>query len=156
MFVNIKKSIIFAEILKIKNMEENKNTFEIGKKYNFSWCKINQENKFIHCFNETLVNYNAGEDLSSMINVEMYIDETGIIHISGNELIWKFTLHEINIDDIEEGVYDKSIKHYDGFNLFGFIKKEPYDYVEGWYAIKKTIKVEYALLWDKYTIKFSE
>ena len=137
-------------------MGENKNTFEIGKKYNFGWCIINQKTKTIHCFNNRIVNYDAEDNLSAMINVEVYIDETGIIHISGNELIWKFTLHEINIDEIEEGVYDKSIKHYEGFNLFGIIKKEPYDYVEGWYALKKTIKVEYALLWDNYTIKFSE
>ena len=134
----------------------NNKNFELNVRYKFEWCKINKNEKLIHLFNEDVDTFDNSNDFSAMINVEFYVDDLGVIHLSGDELIWKFTLHEINIDEIEEGVYDKSIKHYDGFNLFGFIKKEPYDYVEGWYALKKTIKVEYALLWDNYTIKFSE
>ena len=139
----------------VNNKLNNKN-FELNVRYKFEWCKINKNEKLIHLFNEDVDTFDNSNDFSAMINVEFYVDDLGVIHLSGDELIWKFTLHEINIDEIEEGVYDKSIKHYDGFNLFGFIKKEPYDYVEGWYALKKTIKVEYALLWDNYTIKFSE
>lgn len=137
-------------------MGENKNIFEIGKKYNFSWCIINQENKFIQCFNQTLVNYNVGEDLSSMINVEMYIDETGIIHISGDELVWKFASDKISVDELDGNVFNKSIKHSNEIKLFGLTIAKAYDYVKGWYALKKTIKTEYTLLWDNYTIKFSE
>ena len=139
----------------VNNKLNNKN-FELNVRYKFEWCKINKNEKLIHLFNENVDTFDNSNDFSAMINVEFYVDDLGVIHISGNELIWKFAPHEINIDEIEEGVYNKSIKHYDGFNLFGFIKEEPYDYVEGWYALKKTIKVEYALMWDNYTLKFSE
>ena len=132
------------------------NNFKLNVRYKFEWCKVNKKEKFIHLFNEDVDTFDNSNDFSAMINVEFYVDDLGVIHLSGDELIWKYEDNVTFIDRLDEPPLNGYIKHDNGFKLFGVTLSEPYDYVRGWYALKKTRKVEYALMWDNYTLKFSE
>lgn len=130
--------------------------FELNVRYKFEWCRINKKEKLIHLFNEDVDTFDNSNDFSAMVNIEFYVDDLGVIHLSGNELIWKYEDSVTFIDRLDETPLNRYIKHSNGLKLFGITLSEPYDYVRGWYALERTRKVEYALMWDNYTLKFSE
>ena len=126
--------------------------------YNFDWCIINIEEHFIHFFNKTRHTFNHGVDTSVMIDVGFFIDDMNIIHISGKELIWEYSDKPINVDDLKlnQQPADISIKHSDEIKLFGITFSKPFDYIEGWYALRKTNNVSYIFNWYEYNIKISD
>ena len=112
---------------------------EINKVYDFAWCVIADNN--IHLFNNSFVKYSAEKD-TALVNVQVVIDELGLLHIKGDQLIWKFTPEKINIENLNETVSELSIHHSNGIKWLGI---KPYSYVHGWYRLEKPEPAQFLL-----------
>ena len=71
-------------------------------------------------------------------DVNIIIDEHGILHFTGYELQYNLSFSKTPIEELEEKPLEKYIKHYKGIKIFGWYLCKPYDYVEGWYQLKET------------------
>ena len=84
---------------------------EINKVYDFAWCVIADNN--VYLFNNSFVKYSTEKD-TALVNVQVVIDELGLLHIKGDQLIWKFTSEKIHIEDLNETVSELGIRHSNG------------------------------------------
>lgn len=125
-----------------------KHMLKINKAYKFGYAVISDNNN-VYLFNESVIDYSCSRDYA-LVNVEVLIDKAGLLHIKGDQLIWRLTIDKINVDDIEEPVSDKSIKHSKGNKFFGI---KPRSYVEGWYRLKNPKPAKYILSNFKIIIK---
>ena len=121
---------------------ENKTNLEINKHYKFDWCIIKNNNKII-CYN---ANQSCNVDClrdDAMINVEIWIDEIGLLHIeSPNRIIHECALHKVPVSELEHTPSSKCVKHYEGIKWLGI---KPYDYVYGWWYYKSDKPANYIL-----------
>lgn len=90
-------------------------------------------------------------------NVNIHIDENGILDISGDEVEYYFAYEDTLISDldaeIKSCIKEKDIKHFNGIKIFGFYISKPYDYIErGWHRLNKIRKRRKIL--SNYTINF--
>ena len=121
---------------------------EINKTYEFT-CGIITEGNNVLLFNEATFDYHCGKD-DALKNVKVLIDDLGFLHIEADQLIWKLTMDEINIEDVEEEVHELSIHHAKGCRWLGI---KPYSYVSGWYRLKNLKPVKFILKDYKITIR---
>lgn len=119
---------------------------EIGKIYNFKWCLI-KKNNLVYLYDDSFVNFDCTKDVAALINVKVYLDENGALHISGNELVWEFREDKTNVETLNDKPAASYIKRTNGSNWLGV---KPYDYVQGWYALENTVPIKYIL--NLYTI----
>ena len=89
-------------------------------------------------------------------NVNIHIDENGILDVSGDEDEYYFAYEDTlltDITDVRSYIKEKDIKHFNGIKIFGFYISKPYDYIErGWHRLNKTRKTRKIL--SNYTIHF--
>lgn len=128
---------------------EHKTNLEINKHYKFDWCIIEGNNTVV-CYNaDKSHNIHWLKDEAVLINVEIWIDELGLLHIeSKNKIVPEFSYHKTPIEELEHVPSKKCIKHYNGIKWLGI---KPYDYVYGWWYYKSDIHANYIL--SRYTLK---
>lgn len=112
-----------------------KRILKYNKTYKYKYA-IFTSKKSLVLFNESSVDYYMGKD-EALLNVEILLDKNGFLHIKGERIIWKLASKQTNINTLKYEVHEKSIKHDNGFKLFGI---KPMDYVEGWYRLKNLEK----------------
>jgi hypothetical protein len=112
---------------------------EINKVYDFAWCVIADNN--VYLFNNSFVKYSTEKD-TALVNVQVVIDELGLLHIKGDQLIWKFTSEKIKIEDLNETVSELGIRHSNGIKWLGI---KPYSYVYGWYRLENPEPAQFLL-----------
>jgi hypothetical protein len=128
---------------------EHKTNLEINKHYKFDWCIIEGNNTVV-CYNaDKSHNIHWLTDKAALINVEIWIDELGLLHIeSENKIVPEFSYDKTPIEELEHMPSKKCIKHYNGIKWLGI---KPYDYVYGWWYYKSDIHANYIL--SSYTLK---
>ena len=122
----------------------------IGEIYTFKWCLIKKHN-LVYLYNDSFVNFDCKEDVAALVDVTVYMDDKGALHISGNELVWEFREDKTNVELLNDKPAASYIKRTNGSNWLGI---KPYDYVQGWYPLKDTVSIKYIL--NLYTLGFKE
>ena len=77
-----------------------------------------------------------------LVNVKIHIKKNGCLIIDADEISHGFALHKTDIQDIYEEIVEADIEHDNGCKWLGI---KPYDYVHGWYKLRKTTPVTYLL-----------
>lgn len=121
---------------------------EINKVYDFAWCIITDNN--VRLFNKSLVQYSVENDIA-LVNVQVVIDELGLLHIKGDQLIWKYTPEKINIENLNETVSELGVHHSNGIKWLGI---KPYSYVYGWYRLENPYPAQFLL--NTYKIRIQD
>lgn len=106
----------------------------MNKHYNY--CVLSEYNGTtnVTLFNESIVNHRFLTE-TRLRNVDVEIDNLGILHIIGKEDVYEISLHErINVNDLDTRPEEKFIRKYKGFKLFGKWIIKPYEYVTNWYG----------------------
>lgn len=113
---------------------ENKTNFETNKHYKFDWCIIEGDNTVV-CYNSDKTHdIHWLKDKAALFNVEIYIDELGLLHIEPkNKIIPEFSHRKTPVEKLYHEPLKNCIKHYDGIKWLGI---KPYDYVYGWWYYK--------------------
>lgn len=122
----------------------------IGETYTFKWCLIKKHN-LVYLYNDSFVNFDCKEDVAALVDVTVYMDDKGALHISGNELVWEFREDKTNVESLKDKPAASYIKRTNGTSWLGI---KPYDYVQGWYPLKDTVPIKYIL--NLYTLGFKE
>lgn len=104
------------------------------KSYSYNYCSIYKDTV---CVSNEPISIRPAFD-TYMINVTIDIDNNGVAEINGNEIQYKFSFEHQKLDELENEPHENSIKHNQGFSLFGFYFVKPYDYVHHWYRLKET------------------
>lgn len=90
-------------------------------------------------FNETEVRHKMLTEFG-IRDVDVEIDERGLLYIKGKEDVFKVSLREkIRVEDLDKRPEEKFIQKYNGFKIFGKWIFKPYEYVRGlygWYGKK--------------------
>ena len=122
---------------------ENKTNLETNKHYKFDWCIIKNDNTVI-CYNaDESSDMNWLRDRDAMINVEIWIDEIGLLHVeSPNRIIPEFSFEKTLVSELEHTPSNRCIKHYKGIKCLGI---KSYDYVHGWWYYKSDKPANYIL-----------
>ena len=83
--------------------------------------------------NNTVNHYLLTE--TAIRDVDVNIDDNGILYITGKEDVYEIALHErIKVDELESRPEEKFIRKSKGFKLFGKWIIKPYEYVTNWYG----------------------
>jgi hypothetical protein len=103
----------------------------------FDYCILKKHNgtTYVTLFNNnhTVTHYLLTETAIRDVNVD--IDNNGILYITGKEDIYEVALHErIKVDELDSRPEEKFIHKYKGFKLFGRWIIKPYEYVINWYG----------------------
>ena len=127
---------------------ENKTNLEANKHYKFDWCIIKEDNTVV-CYNsDKTYEMRWLTDKAALFNVEIYIDELGLLHIEPkNKIVPECSLHKTPVEKLEHVPLKNCIKHYDGIKWLGI---KPYDYVHGWWYYKSDDPDNYVL--NNYTL----
>ena len=127
----------------------NKTNFETNKHYKFDWCIIKEDNTVV-CYNsDKTYEMRWLTDKAALFNVEIYIDELGLLHIEAkNKIVPECSIHKTPVTKLEHVPLKHCIKHYNGIKWLGI---KPYDYVYGWWYYKSDDPANYIL--SNYTLK---
>ena len=127
---------------------ENKTNFETNKHYKFDWCIIKEDNTVV-CYNsDKTYEMRWLTDKAALFNVEIYIDELGLLHIEAkNKIVPECSMHKTPVEKLEHVPLKHCIKHYNGIKWLGI---KPYDYVYGWWYYKSDAPDNYVL--NNYTL----
>ena len=127
---------------------ENKTNLKTNKHYKFDWCIIKEDNTVV-CYNsDKTYEMRWLTDKAALFNVEIYIDELGLLHIEPkNKIVPECSLHKTPVEKLEHVPLKYCIKHYDGIKWLGI---KPYDYVHGWWYYKSDDPDNYVL--NNYTL----
>ena len=120
-------------------------------KVNWDFALIKKDTKEIIVYDKPHIEYGSALRDGYLVNVKVYIKENGLLQICGGEVIWKCVTCKTPINELEEEVVSDDIEHYNGLKIFGKEIFKPYDYVLGWYKLKKTRKAMYLL--NGYSLK---
>jgi hypothetical protein len=104
-------------------------------KKHFKFCVIDSRNNEVYASDNYIDFKPAFESL--LIDVDININDNGVMTIEGHEKEYSISFEKTNINDLDKPVESKYIKHYPGFKLFGIQFTKPYDYVQGWYAYEQ-------------------
>jgi hypothetical protein len=119
-------------------METNVKDLEVGKRYKFDWCVIKSDKRvYLYSADGGIsINYDALKDIGAIIDAEVYIDDKGLLHISGDSLIYSIATYKTNVEDLDEDMKPskKFVKQSKGCKWLGI---KPYKYVLGWYALAR-------------------
>ena len=128
---------------------EHKTNLETNKHYKFDWCIIEGDNTVV-CYNRDKThNMHWLTDKAALFNVEIYIDELGLLHIEPkNKIVPEISHHKTPVEKLEHIPLESCIKHYNGIKWLGV---KPYDYVYGWWYYKSDDPANYIL--SNYTLK---
>ena len=126
----------------------NKINFETNKHYKFDWCIIKEDNTVV-CYNsDKTYEMRWLTDKAALFNVEIYIDELGLLHIEHkNKIVPECSMHKTPVEKLEHVPLKHCIKHYNGIKWLGI---KPYDYVYGWWYYKSDDPDNYIL--NNYTL----
>ena len=126
----------------------NKTNFETNKHYKFDWCIIKEDNTVV-CYNsDKTYEMRWLTDKAALFNVEIYIDELGLLHIEAqNKIVPECSMHKTPVEKLEHVPLKHCIKHYNGIKWLGI---KPYDYVYGWWYYKSDDPDNYIL--NNYTL----
>lgn len=105
-------------------------------KKHFNFCVIYSRNNEVYASDNHIDFRPAFESL--LVDVDININDNGVMTIEGHEKEYSISLEKTNINDLDKPVESKYIKHYPGFKLFGIQLLKPYDYVKGWFAYENT------------------
>ena len=127
---------------------ENKTNFETNKHYKFDWCIIKEDNTVV-CYNsDKTYEMRWLTDKAALFNVEIYIDELGLLHIEAkNKIVPECSMHKTPVENLEHVPLKHCIKHYNGIKWLGI---KPYDYVHGWWYYMSDDPDNYVL--NNYTL----
>jgi hypothetical protein len=106
----------------------------MDKHYNF--CVLSEHNGTtrVTLFNETEVCHSMLTE-TGIRDVDVEIDEQGLLYIKGKEDVFEVSLHEkIHVEDLDKRPEEKFIQKYNGLKIFGKWIFKPYEYVRGWYG----------------------
>ena len=106
----------------------------MDKHYNF--CVLSGHHGIIKVilFNKAQVSHSMLTEIG-IRDVDVEIDDLGILHITGKEDVFECSLHEkIHVEDLDERPEEKFIQKYNGLKIFGKWIIKPYEYVKGWYG----------------------
>ena len=128
---------------------DSKTDLQPNKHYKFDWCIIKSDDTVI-CYNkDQYVNMNWLRDKEAMMDVEIWIDDIGLLHIeSPSKILAELATSKIAIDELEHTPLDRCIKHYKGIKWLGI---KAYDYVYGWWYYKSDVPANYIL--SKYILE---
>ena len=119
------------------------------KTFNYPYCVIRNDEIYV---SESPMDIHPLRDIG-LLNVEINIDDNGIVDICGDEIQYGFIYNREKLSNFMDTPNESYIKHRNGLKLFGFYLIKPYDYVDaGWYRIKETIHKRIIL--NKYKIIF--
>lgn len=104
-------------------------------KKHFKFCVIDSKNNEVYASDNYIDFKPAFESL--LIDVDININDNGVMTIEGHEKEYSISFEKTNINDLDNPVESKYIKHYRGFKLFGIQLRKPYDYVQGWFAYEQ-------------------
>lgn len=116
---------------------------DIWRRYRYDWCIIKSDNT-VHFYSEKFkgVNFSYLNDKAALINATAYIDDIGLLHIEGEELIWNLAIDKQYVSEMEEKPAKKYIKKTKGIKWLGI---KPKEYVQGWYCLTRKKKANYIL-----------
>ena len=103
----------------------------------FDYCILRKNNgtTYVTLFNSNTTVYHYLLTETSLRNVDVEIDDNGLLHITGKEDVYEISLHErIRVDELDSRPEEKFIHKCKGFKLFGKWIVKPYEYVTGWYG----------------------
>lgn len=106
----------------------------MDKHYNY--CVLSERNGTtrVTLFNESIVNHSPLTE-TGLRNVDVEIDDKGMLHITGKEDLYALAIHErIRVDELDSRPEEKFIRKYKGLRLFGKWIFKPYEYVTNWYG----------------------
>lgn len=104
-------------------------------KKHFTFCVIDSRNNEVYA-SDNYIDFQPAYE-SFLVDVDININDNGVMTIEGHEKEYSISFEKTNINDLNKPVESKYIKHYSGFNLFGFQIRKPYDYVQGWFAYEQ-------------------
>lgn len=127
---------------------ENKTNLETNKHYKFDWCIIKEDNTVV-CYNsDKTYDMRWLTDKAALFNIELYIDELGLLHIEPkNKIVPECSMHKTPVEKLEHVPLKHCIKHYNGIKWLGI---KPYDYVHGWWYYMSDDPDNYVL--NNYTL----
>lgn len=106
----------------------------MDKHYNYCVLREHKGTTYVKLFNETVV-YHGLLTETSLRNVNVEIDDKGMLHITGKEDVYDLAIHErINVDTLDMRPEEKFIRKYKGIKIFGKWIFRPYEYVTGWFG----------------------
>ena len=128
---------------------EHKTNLETNKHYKFDWCIIEKDNTVV-CYNRDKThNSHWLTNKENLFNVEIWIDERGLLHIeSKNKIVPEFSFRKTPVKELEHIPLESCIQHYNGIK---WLCIKPYDYVYGLWYYKSDDSTNYIL--SNYTIK---
>lgn len=129
---------------------DNKTNFETNKHYKFDWCIIRADNT-VECYMSDDESHCADwlRDRDHLVNVEIWIDEIGLLHIeSPNRIIAEISFSKTPVSELEHTPSKRCVHYYEGIKWLGI---KPYHYVYGWWYYKSDIPANYIL--SNYTLK---
>ena len=103
----------------------------------YDYCILRKTNgtTYVTLFNNnnTVSHYLLTE--TGIRDVDVNIDDNGILYITGKEDVYEIALHErIKVDELDSRPEEKFIRKSKGFKLFGKWIVKPYEYVTYWYG----------------------
>ena len=117
------------------------------KTFKYNYCAIYKDNIYL---SDNLISIHTNTFLE---NVEINIDDNGVMDICGEEVQFGFNFNKEKLSNLTETPQDNQIKHHNGLKLFGFYLIKPYDYVEtGWYKLKE--RKNKRIILNKYKLEF--
>lgn len=128
---------------------EHKTNLETNKHYKFDRCIIEGDNTVV-CYNRDKTHdIHWLTDKAALFNVEIWIDERGLLHIeSKNKIVPEISSRKTPVEELKHIPLESCIQHYNGIKWLGI---KPYDYVYGWWYYKSDDPANYIL--SNYTIK---
>lgn len=108
---------------------------DIWRRYRYDWCIIENDNTVRFFINVPEVKF-------SFLYVKAYIDNIGLLHIDGDELIRNFAIDKQYVSEMDNKPAKKYIKKTKGIKWLGI---KPKEYVQGWYCLARKKKANYIL-----------
>lgn len=119
------------------------------KTFNYPYCVIHDDEVYV---SESPIDMHPLRGMG-LLNVEINIDDNGIVDICGDEIQYGFIYNREKLSNLKDTPHESHIKHCKGLKLFGFYLIKPYDYVDaGWHRLKVTTHKRIIL--NKYKIVF--
>lgn len=103
----------------------------------FDYCVLRKHNGTtdVTLFNKNNIVHHSLLTETAIRDVNVDIDDNGILYITGKEDVYEVALHErIRVDELDSRPEEKFIRKYKGLKLFGKWIFKPYEYVTNWYG----------------------
>jgi hypothetical protein len=106
----------------------------MDKHYNYCVLSEHKGTTKVTLFNKSVINHRLLTE-TGLRNVDVEIDDKGMLYITGKEDVYEIAFHErIRVNELDSRPEEKFIRKYKGLKLFGKWIFEPYEYVTDWYG----------------------